>query len=133
MLDNPAHKTPTAYKLVTLLPTEKVLGVHIIGEGSDEIMQFVGVAVKMGATKKDLDDTVAIRAFPLLLFICLLSPFLSTFGLTSSLLPTATIFHRPHQRGRVRLPSLLLPPCTLAVSIKLTPNPPLSSRLVTMR
>ena len=62
MLDNPAHKSPTAYKLVTLLPTEKVLGVHIVGEGSDEIMQFVGVAVKMGATKKDLDDTVAIRA-----------------------------------------------------------------------
>lgn len=61
MLDNPAHKTPTAYKLVTLLPNEKVLGVHIIGEGSDEIMQFVGVAIKMGATKKDLDDTVAIR------------------------------------------------------------------------
>lgn len=48
MLDNPAHKTPTAYKLVCLLPNEKVLGVHIVGEGSDEIMQFVGVAVKMG-------------------------------------------------------------------------------------
>lgn len=48
MLDNPAHKSPTAYKLVCLLPEEKVIGVHIVGEGSDEIMQFVGVAVKMG-------------------------------------------------------------------------------------
>lgn len=115
MLDNPAHKTPTAYKLVTLLPTEKVLGVHIIGEGSDEIMQFVGVAVKMGATKKDLDDTVAIRAFLLLLLICPLPPLLGTFGLTSSLLPTATTLHRPHQRGRVRPPvppsSPFLLPC----------------------
>lgn len=50
MLDDPKHKTPTAYKLVCLLPDEKVLGVHIVGEGSDEIMQFVGVAVKMGGT-----------------------------------------------------------------------------------
>ncbi|CED84647.1 glutathione-disulfide reductase [Phaffia rhodozyma] len=61
MLDNPAHKSPTAYKLVCLLPEEKILGVHIVGEGSDEMMQFIGVAVKMGATKKDLDDTVAIH------------------------------------------------------------------------
>lgn len=39
MLDNPAHKSPTAYKLVTLLPTEKVLGIHLVGEGSDEMLQ----------------------------------------------------------------------------------------------
>ncbi|KAL1408258.1 Glutathione reductase [Vanrija albida] len=60
MLDE-AHKAPTAYKLVTLLPDEKVIGLHIIGEGSDEILQGFAVAVKMGATKKDFDDTVAIH------------------------------------------------------------------------
>lgn len=62
MLDE-AHKAPTAYKLVTLLPNEQVIGLHIIGEGSDEILQGFAVAVKMGATKKDFDDTVAIREF----------------------------------------------------------------------
>ncbi|CUA72396.1 glutathione reductase (NADPH) [Rhizoctonia solani] len=55
------HKEPTAYKLVCVGPEEKVVGIHIIGMGSDEVMQGFGVAVKMGATKKDLDDTVAIH------------------------------------------------------------------------
>ncbi|CAE6426710.1 unnamed protein product [Rhizoctonia solani] len=55
------HKEPTAYKLVCVGPEEKVVGIHIIGLGSDEVMQGFGVAVKMGATKKDLDDTVAIH------------------------------------------------------------------------
>lgn len=58
---NEDHKEPTAYKLVCVGPEEKVVGVHIIGLGSDEIMQGFGVAVKMGATKADLDDTVAIH------------------------------------------------------------------------
>jgi glutathione reductase (NADPH) len=44
-----------------LVPSEQVIGVHIIGEGSDEIMQGFAVAVKMGATKADFDDTVAIH------------------------------------------------------------------------
>lgn len=55
------HKQPSAYKLVCVGPEEKVVGVHIVGLGSDEIMQGFAVAVKMGATKKDLDDTVAIH------------------------------------------------------------------------
>jgi len=38
MLDE-AHKQPTAYKLVVVGEEEKVVGLHIIGEGSDEIMQ----------------------------------------------------------------------------------------------
>ena len=42
------HKEPSKYKLVVLLPEEKVLGIHIIGMGSDEVMQGFGVAVKMG-------------------------------------------------------------------------------------
>ncbi|GAA97798.1 uncharacterized protein L969DRAFT_96205 [Mixia osmundae IAM 14324] len=55
------EKQPTAYKLVCLGKEEKVIGMHIIGLGSDEIMQGFAVAVKMGATKKDFDDTVAIH------------------------------------------------------------------------
>lgn len=42
------HKEPTVYKLIVVGPEEKVVGVHIIGQGSDEVMQGFGVAVKMG-------------------------------------------------------------------------------------
>jgi hypothetical protein len=55
------HKEPSVYKLVCVGPEEKVVGVHIIGQGSDEIMQGFAVAVKMGATKADFDNTVAIH------------------------------------------------------------------------
>ncbi|PPR00052.1 hypothetical protein CVT24_009008 [Panaeolus cyanescens] len=55
------HKEPTVYKLIVAGPEERVVGVHIIGVGSDEAMQGFGVAVKMGARKQDLDDTVAIH------------------------------------------------------------------------
>ncbi|VDC03895.1 unnamed protein product [Peniophora sp. CBMAI 1063] len=55
------HKEPTMYKLIVVGEEEKVVGVHIIGAGSDEVMQGFGVAVKMGARKRDLDDTVAIH------------------------------------------------------------------------
>jgi len=55
------HKEPTVYKLICVGPEERVVGVHIIGQGSDEVMQGFGVAVKMGARKQDLDDTVAIH------------------------------------------------------------------------
>ncbi|KAI0781409.1 glutathione reductase [Trametes elegans] len=55
------HKEPSVYKLIVAGPEERVVGIHIIGLGSDEIMQGFGVAVKMGATKADLDATVAIH------------------------------------------------------------------------
>lgn len=55
------HKEPTAYKLVCTGPEEKVVGMHIIGRGSDEILQGFAVAIKMGATKADFDNTVAIH------------------------------------------------------------------------
>lgn len=48
-------------KLVTLGDEEKIIGCHVIGEGADEMLQGFAVAVKMGATKKDFDDTVAIH------------------------------------------------------------------------
>lgn len=80
------HKEPTMYKLVCVGEEERVVGIHIIGMGSDEVMQGFAVAVKMGgqissafhmslalrhsdrrvfflllARKQDLDDTVAIH------------------------------------------------------------------------
>lgn len=55
------RKTSTAMKLVTVLPDEKIVGLHSIGIGSDEMLQGFAVAVKMGATKQDFDDTVAIH------------------------------------------------------------------------
>ncbi len=49
------------YKLIVAGPEEKVVGVHILGLGSDEVIQGFAVAVKMGATKEDFDNTVAIH------------------------------------------------------------------------
>lgn len=54
-------KVPTAMKLVTLDEEEKIIGLHVIGYNADEMLQGFGVAVKMGACKKDFDDTVAIH------------------------------------------------------------------------
>jgi len=34
---------------------------HVFGPGADEILHGFAVAVQMGATKRDLDDTVAIH------------------------------------------------------------------------
>jgi glutathione reductase (NADPH) len=55
------HATPTAMKLVCIGAQEKVVGCHIIGPGADEMLQGFAVAMRMGATKKDFDDTVAIH------------------------------------------------------------------------
>ena len=55
------HKVQTAMKLVCLGAQEKVVGCHIIGPGADEMLQGFAVAMRMGATKKDFDDTVAIH------------------------------------------------------------------------
>lgn len=55
------QKTPTAMKLVTLGAEEKIIGLHIFGYHADEILQGFGVAIKMGACKKDFDSTVAIH------------------------------------------------------------------------
>ncbi|MDH5765938.1 MAG: glutathione-disulfide reductase [Gammaproteobacteria bacterium] len=55
------HKTKTAMKLVCVGAQEKIVGCHIFGPGSDEMLQGFAVAIRMGATKKDFDDTVAIH------------------------------------------------------------------------
>ena len=55
------HRQPTKMKLVCIGEEEKIVGIHGIGFGMDEILQGFAVALKMGATKKDFDDTVAIH------------------------------------------------------------------------
>jgi glutathione reductase (NADPH) len=55
------RKPKTMMKLVTVGPEEKVVGVHVIGPGADEMLQGFAVALRMGATKRDFDDTVAIH------------------------------------------------------------------------
>lgn len=80
----PGDKPVTKYKLICEGPQERVVGLHMIGEkgsslllssfpwlrillvssegmGSDEVLQGFGVALKMGATKADLDNCVAIH------------------------------------------------------------------------
>jgi glutathione reductase (NADPH) len=55
------NKGPTAYKIVCEGPNERVVGLHILGVGSSEVLQGFGVAIKMGATKADFDRCVAIH------------------------------------------------------------------------
>jgi glutathione reductase (NADPH) len=55
------HKAKTAMKLVVVGAEEKIVGCHAIGLGVDEMMQGFAVAIRMGATKQDFDDTIAIH------------------------------------------------------------------------
>jgi pyruvate/2-oxoglutarate dehydrogenase complex dihydrolipoamide dehydrogenase (E3) component len=55
------HGSRTAMKLVCAGKAEKVVGIHIIGDNADEMLQGFAVAVKMGATKADFDSTMAIH------------------------------------------------------------------------
>ncbi len=55
------HRQPARMKLVCVGPEERIVGIHGIGLGMDEMLQGFAVALKMGATKRDFDDTVAIH------------------------------------------------------------------------
>ena len=57
----PADKPRSNMKLVCVGDEERVVGLHSIGMGSDELLQGFAVAMKMGATKKDFDATVALH------------------------------------------------------------------------
>jgi glutathione reductase (NADPH) len=48
-------------KLVCVGALERIVGIHMIGHGVDEMLQGFAVALKMGATKRQFDDTVAIH------------------------------------------------------------------------
>jgi glutathione-disulfide reductase len=51
----------TWMKLICAGETEKVIGLHVMGEGADEMLQGFAVAIKMGATKADFDRTIPIH------------------------------------------------------------------------
>lgn len=51
----------TLMKVIVDPKTDKVLGVHILGPDAGEIVQSIGIAIKMGATKADFDATVALH------------------------------------------------------------------------
>jgi glutathione reductase (NADPH) len=55
------RKTHTDMKLVCAGPEQRIVGCHIMGNGADEMLQGFAVAIRMGATKADFDDTVAIH------------------------------------------------------------------------
>jgi glutathione reductase (NADPH) len=56
-----ARKPRVRMKLVTTGSERRIVGCHVIGLGADELLQGFAVAVRMGATKQDFDDTVAIH------------------------------------------------------------------------
>jgi glutathione reductase (NADPH) len=53
--------TRALMKLVVDGATGRVVGAHLVGEGSGEMIQLLGIAIKMGATKADLDATMAVH------------------------------------------------------------------------
>lgn len=57
----PENKGKTAMKLICAGDEEVVVGLHVAGEGADEMLQGFGVAMKMNATKADFDNIVAIH------------------------------------------------------------------------
>ncbi|KAG7192864.1 Glutathione reductase [Scheffersomyces spartinae] len=61
MMNSDDLKTPTFYKIIAAGAEEKIVGLHLVGDDSGEILQGFGVAIKMGATKQDFDNCVAIH------------------------------------------------------------------------
>ena len=55
------RKEHVLMKVVVHAGTDKVLGVHVVGEHAGEMIQLAGVAMTMGATKADFDRTVAVH------------------------------------------------------------------------
>ncbi|MBM3357190.1 MAG: glutathione-disulfide reductase [Betaproteobacteria bacterium] len=55
------RKVKSAMKLVTVGDEQRIVGAHLFGPGSDEMLQGFAVAIRMGASKRDFDDTVAIH------------------------------------------------------------------------
>jgi len=54
-------KKSSSMKLITAGKDDHIVGLHIFGHGADEMLQGFAVAIQMGATKKDFDDTLAIH------------------------------------------------------------------------
>ena len=57
----PGRDEKMLMKLIVDAASDKVVGCHIVGPDSGEMSQLVGVAMKMGATKADFDNTMAVH------------------------------------------------------------------------
>ena len=57
----PGRNEKMLMKLIVDVASDKVVGCHIVGPDSGEMSQLVGVAMKMGATKADFDNTMAVH------------------------------------------------------------------------
>ena len=55
------HGAQTVMKILAVGADERVVGIHVLGQGADEMLQGFAVAIKMGLRKRDLDNTVAIH------------------------------------------------------------------------
>ncbi len=55
------HKRRAAIKLIVTGAEQRIVGLHVIGDGADELLQGFAVAIRMGATKRDFDETIAIH------------------------------------------------------------------------
>src|SRR5262249_54259119 len=56
-----ARNTRSFFKLIVDGETDRVLGCHIVGPDAGEIIQVVGIAIKMRATKADFDAVMAVH------------------------------------------------------------------------
>ncbi|KAL7535167.1 hypothetical protein ACHAXR_006323 [Thalassiosira sp. AJA248-18] len=57
----PKSETYSLFKLIVESKTQRVVGCHVATDGAGEMVQGVGIAVKMGATKDDFDNTIGIH------------------------------------------------------------------------
>ncbi len=56
-----SRKPRTEMKLICVGPEERIVGLHVLGLGADEMLQGFAVAMSMGAHKRDFDETIAIH------------------------------------------------------------------------
>ncbi|MEP1442633.1 MAG: glutathione-disulfide reductase [Hyphomicrobiales bacterium] len=57
----PGRDEKMLMKIIVDVATDKVVGCHVVGPDSGEMSQLVGIAIKMGATKADFDNTMAVH------------------------------------------------------------------------
>jgi glutathione reductase (NADPH) len=55
------NEARSTFKLIVDAKTDKVLGCHIFGDHAAEVIQIVGICLKMGATKAQFDSTIALH------------------------------------------------------------------------
>ena len=66
------RKEPSVYKLIVAGPEERVVGIHILGLGSDEVMQGFGVAVKLTLAGNNQFTLVSTYVFGITVAGCIL-------------------------------------------------------------